>query len=57
MLDSLKSKTKLAEAKDIVSSVLITTKKEVEYGDLISIMDILRKEGLANIGLVPTKGW
>ena len=43
------------ETKDAsrISSALITPKAGVPYGDLVSIMDVLRKHQIVNLGVVP----
>src|SRR5579859_2500025 len=37
-----------------ISSALITPKAGVPYGDLVSVMDVLRKHQILNLGVVPT---
>jgi biopolymer transport protein ExbD len=37
-----------------ISSALITPKAGVPYGDLVSVMDVLRKHQIVNLGVVPT---
>lgn len=36
-----------------ISAVMITPKAGVDYGSLISVMDVLRKNRLVNLGVVP----
>ncbi len=38
-----------------ISSAHITTKAGVSYGELVSVMDVFRDEGILNLGLVPVK--
>ncbi len=39
-----------------VGSAMITPAASVSYGDLIGLMDSLRKHKVTNIGVVPTRG-
>ncbi len=41
--------------KDLFASAMITPKSGVPYGDMVSVMDVLRKYQIANLGVVPTR--
>jgi biopolymer transport protein TolR len=39
----------------LVSSAMLTPRTEVPYGDLVILMDALRRQGVGNIGVVPVE--
>jgi biopolymer transport protein TolR len=39
----------------LVSSAMLTPRTEVPYGDLVILMDALRRQGIGNIGVVPVE--
>lgn len=41
--------------KDLVASAMITPKQGVPYGDLVGILDVLRRNQIVNLGVVPVK--
>jgi len=43
-------------AKGSVASALLTPSTELGYGNLVSVMDILRGQGILNLGVVPNGG-
>lgn len=43
-------------AKGAVASALLTPSAELGYGHLVTVMDLLRKQGIANLGVVPVGG-
>jgi biopolymer transport protein TolR len=38
-----------------VASAMIHTKKEVSYGDMVGMMDVLRRQKITNLGVHPVK--
>jgi biopolymer transport protein ExbD len=43
-------------AKGKVASALLTPSTELGYGNLVSVMDLLRQQGIFNLGVVPIGG-
>lgn len=41
--------------KDLVASAMITPKNGVPYGDLVGVLDVLRRNQIVNLGVVPVK--
>ena len=39
-----------------VSTLMVTTKPSVLYGQLVEILDIFRKQSISNIGIIPVLG-
>lgn len=39
-----------------ISAAMLTPGKDVSYGNLVSVMDILRKHQIVNLGVVPIRG-
>jgi len=42
-------------AQNDITSAMITPKKNVSYGNLVSVLDLLRKYQIINLGVVPVK--
>lgn len=43
-------------SKSLVANAMVTPKAGIPYGDLVSVMDVLRKNQITNLGVVPVKG-
>ena len=39
----------------LISAAFITSRPDVSYGDLISVLDLLRKHQVVNLGILPAK--
>ncbi|MCC6277111.1 MAG: biopolymer transporter ExbD [Oligoflexia bacterium] len=46
---------KLAQDPKTIGTAKISTKQGVNYGELVSVMDVLRREGVSNLGIVPVR--
>lgn len=40
---------------ELISSVMITPREDVSYGDMVLVMDAIRGNGVSNIGVVPVE--
>lgn len=47
---------KRADSSPAVTMAMVTTASQVSYGNLIAVMDVLRKHQISNIGVVPVGG-
>jgi biopolymer transport protein ExbD len=45
-----------SRASEFIANAMVTPLRGVSYGDLVSVMDILRKNKIVNLGVVPVKG-
>lgn len=41
--------------KDLISAAMLTPRQGVSYGDMVGVMDILRKNQIVNLGVYPAK--
>jgi biopolymer transport protein TolR len=61
LAQKLESSLKLMEpkfgvpSKDRFASAMLTPVQAVQYGDMVSVMDVLRKNQIVNLGVVPTR--
>jgi len=53
LLEKLDQSLSKVDVKNVASG-LVTPKTGVSYGDLVSVMDMLRKHQIINLGVVPT---
>lgn len=45
-----------ASGESPIAAAFVTPKSGVPYGDMVSVLDVLRKNQIVNIGIVPVKG-
>jgi biopolymer transport protein TolR len=62
IVESAKSEDRLAKLASILagipgvfSAARVTTMNGVTYGDMVSVMDVLREHGIVNLGVVPVR--